>query len=508
MTKELNTIMIDIGKKYVTDIIQKSSFRSLLYDKQPKIRDKFDEIKVSLQYLRNQDSSSILVLEFIGNYSRFIDKYFNKFCNILLEEFAIDTKKSIAEFYQSNNQFDFNVLDWYYSFDNNDKTFYDFIKEPVQTVDVFYREMQGEEIHIDSDDTFYVKHQIKDYLRFWHKFDIYIYDYEEILIRSNELVKKDDHGHIIVSNNESDKAKESAKDYFQRYRAYNNTIESYVKQNSHRLPNDFIECYNTEYYKMREKILPHYSEFAIKQIVIFMTNNCIEKTDLNDKNIEELFDIIIKMYRDKNSKLFSEEYINSAYEEKIDYLKYKIPEKMKKKFGVDLSEAIWEDDNLLIVINDLLNSNTEVSEINKELSEAKDYIYRNAISNNGNTKVEDDEPKFIQKESLIPNFEPRWSAIVTPDVLLKCIELRKGCLVSTTIMKKTKEYFAKNKKKYFDYTTIRDWINDNKECINKFKNKKVSQIILTMEEDDIITWYKTLQIYEPKYSSIISEFNL
>jgi hypothetical protein len=113
-----------------------------------------------------------------------------------------------------------------------------------------------------------------------------------------------------------------------------------------------------------------------------------------------------------------------------------------------------------------------------------------------------------EKTIGINDFKARWSSLITPDVLLKCIEFREDCLIPTTILKKTKKYFADEKSKYFDYTTLRDWIDINKKCIEKFKNKKVSDFILEIDEEDVTNLFKTLQKYEKRYSLIVSKFQL
>ena len=298
MTEDLKFLISDIGIDNISDFLNKSSFGDLLITENPDIQYKLDEITLSIQYLLNKYDLSIPSYNSLSDYKSFIKKYFLKFCEILIQDFGARIKKSISEFYKTNKQLDFNVLDWYYSFDGNDSTFYDFIEEPVQSNDVSYRVMQGEEIHINSDDTFYVKHQIKDYLRFWHKYYIYIDNYKDILI----TIKKQ---YSISSKNETEvnpSNKSINIDEVTLPKSETNKL-SYRKRDFNKNRNEILskakileELNNingfknlTEYGK--EKVIGHYKELYVKYNDPELTKNESIFQTLHQHSIIDLHNI-------------------------------------------------------------------------------------------------------------------------------------------------------------------------------------------------------------------------
>jgi hypothetical protein len=187
MVNDLNDLISDIGEQVVLDFLKKTSFNDLLFKKNPNIQLKFDEINFSIEYLMNHNELSWESEETLYAYNSFISKYFLKLSYILTEDFAWTVRKLISSYFENNIQLDFNVIDWYYSFNVNDSTFYDSIQAPIALNDEKYRALQDEEVSNDSDNRYYKK---QHYLVFWRGFMSYIRNYEEILIRKKYKEEK------------------------------------------------------------------------------------------------------------------------------------------------------------------------------------------------------------------------------------------------------------------------------------------------------------------------------
>jgi len=155
------------------------------------------------------------------------------------------------------------------------------------------------------------------------------------------------------------------------------------------------------------------------------------------------------------------------------------------------------------VYNDIVSK----KEINESKNNLDKYTERNI--NLQNKIIELEKRSTIKKNEYKPKIKPlRYSTKITPEVLLKCVELRNNTSDSATnIMRNVSQEFSNNSRnKQFSYQTLRKWLDINGEFLPKFKSLSEFKIISLMNEKDIEEWFEVLAKNDKRFEHIFKKY--
>jgi hypothetical protein len=136
------------------------------------------------------------------------------------------------------------------------------------------------------------------------------------------------------------------------------------------------------------------------------------------------------------------------------------------------------------------------------------YINKDKPSNNlpgeNDTLQKPDLPsQELREKPETPN-KPRYSSRFTPELVLKCIEIREkeNCSAKKVLEKVATYYRNKIDRDSYYYETIRSWFKINKDFYPKFRNISAFRVISLIKESDVEPWFKILSDKDsrfPKY---------